>query len=276
MLMMPKIKYIYKGLNFMKKKIIGLLLSTSMVAAVLVTGCGKTQYEGKVVDSTTEAITTEAPTTEEPTTEEITTEEITTEEPTTEAPTPEETTEAFVSVYSLLLAEPLNPTKSGNAELDGLIDAVLEKVTTPDMNNYAKVWNAYLYLVDNITYSRGMDAHTGEYSVSDKATTPTDILWATDLLNSGQGCCYNYSAAFTYIMRAIGYDAHLVTGNVPAYAGGVTPHCWMYVNLGGIKYSFDPDLDMNWFTRGDSETKDVWFGRKLDELGYFYQAENYY
>lgn len=259
----------------MKKKIkVGLMMMT-MGAAILVSGCGK--KEPQAVIGTTEAITTEKPTTEVPTTETPTTEVPTTEEPTTEAPTTDAPTEAategYVSTYSLLLAEKLNPKKSGYEELDTLVQNVLDKVTTPDMNNYSKVWNAYLYLVDNITYSRGMDAHTGEYSKSDKATTPTEVLWASDLLNAGQGCCYNYSAAFAYIMKAIGYDAHLVSGNVPKYGGGVTPHCWVYVVLNGKKYTFDPDLDMNFFNRGENDSKSQWFGRPIDEVSGFYLPE---
>ncbi|WP_373695023.1 transglutaminase-like domain-containing protein [Eshraghiella crossota] len=174
------------------------------------------------------------------------------------------------------MSEPVNPKKSGYSELDGLIDKLFSEILTEDMNNYAKVWTCYLYLVDKITYNRGMDANTGAYSSSDVNTTPKEVLWATDLLNSGQGCCYNYSAAFMFIMRALGYDAHLVTGNVPSYGGGVTPHCWLYVNLNGTRYSFDPDLDMNFYKRGENEEKSIWFGRRLDDLGYFYKAETYH
>ena len=240
------------------------MVLTLVLASVLI-GCSGGKGEEETKKPTTEAPTTEAPTTEAPTTEAPTTEAPTTEAPTTEAPT-EPPTESFVSTFSLLQAEPLNPVRSGCDELDRLIDELFAKILKEDMGKYTKVWTCYEYLVDNITYSRGMDANTGAYSESDPATTRKEALWATDLLNSGQGCCYNYSAAFAYIMRAIGYDARLVSGNVPAYAGGVTPHCWVVVYLGGEPYTFDPDLDMNYHTRGDNETKD------LEEVKYFYQA----
>ena len=245
----------------MVKKLKGLLMVLTLVLASVLIGCSGGKGEEETKKPTTEAPTTEAPTTEVPTTE----------APTTEAPT-EPPTEPFVSTFSLLQAEPLNPVRSGCDELDRLIDELFAKILKEDMGKYTKVWTCYEYLVDNITYSRGMDANTGAYSESDPATTRKEALWATDLLNSGQGCCYNYSAAFAYIMRAIGYDARLVSGNVPAYAGGVTPHCWVVVYLGGEPYTFDPDLDMNYHTRGDNETKDLWFGRKLEEVKYFYQA----
>lgn len=201
-------------------------------------------------------------------------------EPPTEAPT-EAPTQEYIGAWTLLSEEPLNPTQSGYPELDSLVNDLIARTTTSDMNNYQKVWALYEYFIDNITYSRGMDAHTGEYSSSDKATTPKEVLWATDLLNSGQGCCYNYSSAFMYIMRALGYDAHLVSGNVPKYGGGVTPHCWLYVNLRGGKYTFDPDLDMNFYTRDlrngvENPARDRYFCVPIDNLSYFYVAETYH
>lgn len=270
----------------MKKKIIAWMLLMALTLSLFIAGCGKSKPQSgekttasPETNGLAEVSTAEKSATEESTTEENTTEEATeapTEAPTetpTEAPTePEQPTEPYVSVYSLLMAEEITPKKSGYEELDNLIDNLFAQILTDDMNKYTKVWTCYLYLVDNITYSRGMDANTGGYSASPADTTPKEVLWATDLLNSGQGCCYNYSAAFYFMMKALGYDAHLVSGNVPAYGGGETPHCWLYVNLGGEPYTFDPDLDMNFHSRGENDTKDLWFGRKLADVSYFYRA----
>ena len=224
-------------------------------------------------ESDTEPEETEAPETEAPETEAPETEPVATEAP----------TEAYVGAWTLLCEEPLNPTQSGYSELDTLVNNVISQVVTPDMNNYQKVWACYLYLVDNITYSRGMDANTGAYSSSDPATTPVEVLWATDLFNAGQGCCYNYSSAFVYLMRALGYDAHLVSGSVPKYGGGTTPHCWLYVNLRGKQYTFDPDLDMNFYTRDknngvaeEENSKERFFCIPVEDMSYFYKAETYH
>ncbi len=268
----------------MKKRILVSFLVISLLIlsiVLLLLGCKskKTKVEG-TTGNTTDVVDVDnnidvtTPSENEATPED--TQETTTEEPTTEPPTTEPPTEPYVGPWTLLTQEPTNPTQSGYPELDNLINNLFAKVITDDMNNYDKVWACYLYLVDNITYSRGMDASTGNWSTSDPATTPVEVLWATDLLNSGQGCCYNYSSTFVYIMRALGYDAHLVTGNVPAYGGGTTPHCWMYVNLAGQQYTFDPDLDMNYFKRGDCDTKDWWFCRPISDVSYFYKAETYH
>lgn len=268
----------------MRKRFKVLFLSTALLLGMAVTGCGKSEPSAPIMDVTTKEIGTEktvenvsSDTVTENTTESVTEEPATTEpvteEPVTTEPVTEEPTTEYISTYSLLMSEELKPRKSGYAELDVLIDNVFSEILTDDMNNYTKVWTSYLYLVDNVTYSRGMDANTGAYSASSPENTPTEILWATDLLNTKMGCCYNYSATFVFFLRALGYDAYIVSGNVPAYNGGVTPHCWVLVNLGGKQFTFDPDLDMNYFTRGDCETKDWWFGRSIDEVAYFYKAE---
>ena len=33
---------------------------------------------------------------------------------------------------------------------------------------------------------------------------------------------------------------------------------------------------MNFYKRGENEEKSIWFGRRLDDLGYFYKAETYH
>lgn len=202
-------------------------------------------------------------------------------EPPTEAPT-EAPTQPYIGPWTLLNQETLTPTQSGYPELDALVNDLIAKVVTDDMNNYQKVWALYEWMIDNISYSRGMDANTGAYSSSDPATTPTEVLWATDLLNAGQGCCYNYSSAFVYILRAVGYDAHLVSGNVPKYGGGETPHCWLYVTLdNGLNYTFDPDLDMNFYTRelgegAEDPAKDRFFCAPIETYAYFYSPVTYH
>ena len=238
--------------------------------------------------STTEQETTtqEVSTTEQETTTpaETTTEQDTTMQETTE--TSQTPTVAEAKPWDLLNNEPLNPATSGYEELDNLIAGYMtmlknEGTLTDDMSPYQTVHSIYVWFIKRITYNRGMNVDAGKYSTSDPATTPEEVLWATDLFNTYQGCCYNYSSAFMYIMRYLGYDAHLLSGQVSSYGGGTTPHCWLYVNLGGTAYTFDPDVDMNYYWRnlkegGTDEKTDTLFCRKMDDMSYFYTIEKYH
>lgn len=294
-----------------------LLLAAILVSAVFaLAGCGKKPDEGgDIVIIPTENTTaqTESTTVQESTTREessttvqetTTQEESTTEQETTtqeegttgqEAATQEETTteqesttQAVVEAkpWDLLNNEPLNPTTSGYEELDNLIAGYMTKLTddgvlTEGMSPYQKVHSIYVWFIKKIVYNRGMNVDAGKYSTSDPATTPEEVLWATDLFNTYQGCCYNYSSAFMYIMRYLGYDAHLLSGQVSSYGGGTTPHCWLYVNLGGTAYTFDPDVDMNYYWRnlnngGTDEKTDTLFCRRMEDMSYFYTIEKYH
>ena len=291
------------------------LLTAAFIAGVVfaLVGCNKKPDKGGdiVIISTTDNTTaqTESTTLAESTTpEESTTaqgyttpEKATTEQETTteqESTTPEETaTEQETTVeqtspvveakaWDLLNNEPLNPTKSGYEELDNLIEGYMtmlknEGTISDDMSSYQKVHNIYVWFIKRIQYNRSMIGQDGKYSASDPTTTPKEVLWATDLFNTYQGACYNYSSAFMYIMRYLGFDAHLVTGQVGKYGGGTTPHCWLYVNLGGTAYTFDPDVDSNYFWRkypdgNGNDTFDTLFCRKMEDMSYFYIVEEYH
>lgn len=250
------------------------------------TGTTEPATEETSVEVVTEETTDEA--TQETTTEtvtETTTETVTeiTTEPVTE--TTQQPVEE-VKPWDLLNNEPLNPTTSGYEELDRLIEAYMtmlknEGTISDDMSPYQKVHSIYVWFIKRITYNRGMNVDAGKYSTSDPETTPEEVLWATDLFNTYQGCCYNYSSAFMYIMRYLGYDAHLLSGQVSSYNGGTTPHCWLYVNLGGEAYTFDPDVDMNYYWRGvkegsTEEKTDTLFCRRMEDMSYFYTIEKYH
>lgn len=280
-----------KKMRLKKVSFVFLLLVVSVIFAA---GCNKSSKDGgealpttadssrtqKETDETTKEADTTVPTAEGST---DTTADTITE--TTEAET-ETTTVEEVKPWDLLNNEPLNPTTSGYDELDRLVEGFMNKlkddgVISDDMSNYQKVHNIYVWFIKKVKYNRSMIGEDGKYSSSDPETTPVEVLWATDLFNTYQGACYNYSSAFMYVMRYLGYDAHLVSGEVGKYGGGTTPHCWLYVNLGGVAYTFDPDVDSNYYWRGvtegsTEENTDTLFCKRMEDMSYFYITEKYH
>ena len=270
-----------------------LLPTTENTAQIESTSMGDTtEQESNASTETTTEPESSTPTDSTTESDSSTPTEATTEPESTmpeESTTEQETITSAVAdakPWDLLNNEPLNPTASGYEELDNLIAGYMTMLTndgvlTEGMSPYQKVHSIYVWFIQKITYNRGMNVDAGKYSTSDPATTPEEVLWATDLLNTYQGCCYNYSSAFMYIMRYLGYDAHLLSGQVSSYGGGTTPHCWLYVNLDGTAYTFDPDVDMNYYWRdlkngGTGEKTDTLFCRKMDDMGYFYTIEKYH
>lgn len=285
----------------MKKKIICMAL-VAMLSACLMSGCSKDGKEPATTKAVSQNVTTTAAETTtvaktEPSTEATTVAVETTQESVPETTTVQEetttvaeTTEAVKETqapsgaksWDLLNNEPLNPRVSGNAELDNAVANFIANHTDDSMSMFQKVMACYEYYVHGpVAYVRGMDANAGMFAASDKSTTPKEMLWAIDMLNANQGCCYNYASALMYILRAFGYDAHLVTGNVGAYNGGVTPHAWVLVTLAGRDYTFDTDLDMNYYYRalnnGSAEPPvTTWFCAPVEAFTSFYLPEDYH
>ena len=102
----------------MKRKMLAVFLIMVMVISLCIAGCGKKRDNPTVTDDSKKTNEETSTTIDEPVsdTPETTTPEPATPEPTTPVPTEPESKP--VTVYSLLMSEPVNPKKSGYSELD--------------------------------------------------------------------------------------------------------------------------------------------------------------
>ena len=79
------------------------------------------------------------------------------------------------------------------------------------------------------------------------AGLPTNGTTALDWYASygfdhGYGHCYVMAAMFTEMAKTMGYNCKLVNGGVPLAVGGIGPHSWAELTLGGVTYICDPDF----------------------------------
>lgn len=127
---------------------------------------------------------------------------------------------------------------SGNEEIDGYVDAILAQYTTASMTQMEKLRavfdlvRGYKYLGRNATIS---DAVMSEEQAS---------KYASKIFETGKGDCYNFTAAFYYLARALGYDATAVVGTC-SYTWNSRPisHAWVEIPLDGTVYLFDPQIE---------------------------------
>ena len=68
---------------------------------------------------------------------------------------------------------------------------------------------------------------------------------AYSILKGHVGVCTNYSAAFTVMARILGFDARLQDGFTHKASGGFTGHTWCVINIHGVDYVFDPQVEDN-------------------------------
>lgn len=70
----------------------------------------------------------------------------------------------------------------------------------------------------------------------------SEAYYANNMFTYHKGNCYAYASQFAFLAREIGYSVKVVRGYCPAYGGGWTPHGWCEINISGVTYIFDPDL----------------------------------
>lgn len=131
----------------------------------------------------------------------------------------------------------LSPTTysgiSGNAELDAYINSTLDSLGRDgDLLYKAYAWTCGRSWVN----SSGSREYYGILSDSDS------INEALYMFRTGSGDCYNYAATFEWLARGAGYSANARGGQVPAARGGLSPHGWTEVYIGGTTYVCDPNL----------------------------------
>ena len=128
----------------------------------------------------------------------------------------------------------LTPDRSWPEPLLKAADQVLAEAggSTP----YEQLRGCYDWLIQNCSYGAvRSDLNEGGWIAED----------AYAILTQRVGVCDNYSAAFTVLARMIGFDARLQNGQTHRAGGGYTGHAWCVINIHGVDYVFDPQVEDN-------------------------------
>ena len=128
----------------------------------------------------------------------------------------------------------LTPDRSWPEPLLKAADQVLAEAggSTP----YEQLRGCYDWLIQNCSYGAvRSDLNDGGWIAED----------AYAILTQRVGVCDNYSAAFTVLARMIGFDARLQNGQTHRAGGGYTGHAWCVINIHGVDYVFDPQVEDN-------------------------------
>ena len=147
---------------------------------------------------------------------------------------------ANASAETILNAATLNPMKTNDAELDVLIDRIFAQIIQPGMSTYQKVKACYDYLIANASYGGGSFSVPMRYTAfQDNLTTAC----AKNILQTSQGVCDDYSAAFMCMTRRIGLQSYTCACQAPNQSGGVSGHMVAFISVGGVNYIFDPQIE---------------------------------
>ena len=128
---------------------------------------------------------------------------------------------------------------SGSAEIDGYVEAILTESTDVSMTRAEKLRAAFDY-VRSYGYL-GRNA-----TIPDAVMSPEQAsAYALKIFETGKGDCYNFTAAFYYLARALGFDATAVVGRCSYLwnPNQAISHAWVEIPIGGVTYIFDPQIE---------------------------------
>lgn len=162
-------------------------------------------------------------------------------------------------------------------ELESAADKIIAGM--PDgLDDFGKVIYIHDYIAENTVY--------------DEFNADNDIsgLWDTSYgcLVQGKAICGGYAEGFSYMMKCLGIESGVVTGDVTDENGEISGHAWNYINLNGRYYWLDVTWDdtddkNNPFTHMYCIIDDARMNKNriLDENQYFIplcysMEENYY
>lgn len=124
---------------------------------------------------------------------------------------------------------------SGDANLDSLVQELIQDAVTPGMSRSEQLRACYDYMIRNYDYGYNYNYSYGNGKKS--------VAWATAILRDGYGACNNWSSAFMYVARALGYEVDLYYGRTAASRGGSAEHYWPVIRIEGMEYVFDPQVE---------------------------------
>ena len=121
---------------------------------------------------------------------------------------------------------------TGSADLDEQLLQIIRDNTDSSMSQLDKLRALYNYVRDNFTYLR-----RDLVSQGDAGWEPA---YAAEFLELGRGNCYSFSALFCLLARQLGYPAETAVGYLGTYSD---PHGWVEIEMDGVTYMFDPQLE---------------------------------
>lgn len=142
--------------------------------------------------------------------------------------------QTLTTAQSRLSNAPLAPERDFPAELLDCAENVVTNVSgsTP----YEKLLSCYDWVINNTEYGYASSTLRNADNMSERAY---------QVFSQHIGVCDDYASAFAVMARIIGFDARLQSGQTTTKSGGYTGHTWCVINIHGVDYVFDPQVEDN-------------------------------
>ena len=172
-------------------------------------------------------------------------------------------------VKKLLNGAVLHPQKTQFGIINSIVDQFMRENFTSGMDTYTRAKVAYDYFINNMTYATATQLDTSMFTKAEAA-----VIWqcyperyVVPIMLDHKGVCNHYSCAYAAILRGIGLDAAVVSGKTKSSAGGYSSHVWVTVNINGVDYLFDPQVDQRIAQRNGNKIQYNRFGKSVRAMG---------
>ncbi len=132
---------------------------------------------------------------------------------------------------------------TGSAELDMLLTSAAKAALTGNKSQPERLRQMYDYAKNNFGYLGIGTVDTNKEG--------WDIEQATLMLKNKKGNCYSWGSAFTHLARKAGYPAKAIPGKSVAPNGAEGVHVWTEIEIDGMKFTFDPQIEKVYADRYD-------------------------
>lgn len=150
---------------------------------------------------------------------------------------------------------------SGYEPLDEKIQPILDKIITKNMSDKQKLKAVYDYLMQSSYIERTL-------LIPQSKKQYTEQLYACFIIDNKYGVCYDFTSAFKYMTRSLGFDTRMIYGYHTNPAGGAGEHSWAEIDIKGTTYIFDPAIEKILINEGYSGSSR--FMRTYNEIGKYY------
>lgn len=162
-------------------------------------------------------------------------------------------------------------TSSGYQPLDDIIFPILDKIITRNMTEDDKCLAVYDYLLQFDYVERTLLISKSQKKYSEQ-------LYAISLFEKKYGVCYDFSAAFKFMTRAVGVDTLMYYGQHSSYhsPSGYIPHTWDVIERGGIPYIYDIAMERITMDAGREDSYHCRYGITYEGFpGYYYIPDTF-
>lgn len=163
---------------------------------------------------------------------------------------------------SLSEAEPFQepPVRDDQEEgphpyLKQLLEETAAGLVSPGMSQYDRAKAAFDYLIRCTSMEEPIGLELWRINGGGETPIPFVEQRALSPLRFGVGMCEDYAAALTLLLREMGLSAQYVPGLTFSAEGNLVDHAWTVVEIDGVWYHLDSQLEDNISRRGSVRYK---------------------